>query len=282
MIIKIDYRENDLYNKCLNNNNNNNIIIERNNLPIGDIIIEDNEKELLIIERKTLNDLAASIKDGRYKEQSFRLNQLSIPNHNIIYLIEGCFINYKKNISSITPSTKMPENTLLSAIITLNYYKGFSIYRTFNIDETAKYILQLANKLLKEKDKIPYYNLKLEKINEQTNTNINEEKNNNNNNDNNNNNNDNNEKYCDVIKRTKKNNITTNNIGEIMLIQIPNVSSNSAIAIMNKFKTIKNLIHELENNDKCLNDIKINNNGKERKLNKNCINSIYTFLLQNV
>ena len=67
-----------------------------------------------------------------------------------------------------------------------------------------------------------------------------------------------------------------------MLIQIPNVSSNSAIAIMNKFKTIKNLIHELENNDKCLNDIKINNNGKERKLNKNCINSIYTFLLQNV
>ena len=44
-------------------------------LDLGDIIISTNEdEELMIIERKSLNDLASSIKDGRYAEQSYRLN----------------------------------------------------------------------------------------------------------------------------------------------------------------------------------------------------------------
>ena len=45
--------------------------------------------KLLIIERKSLNDLASSIKDGRYAEQSFRLSNIEHHNHNIVYLIEG-------------------------------------------------------------------------------------------------------------------------------------------------------------------------------------------------
>ena len=45
------------------------------NLEIGDIIIKnDNNKTILIFERKSLSDLISSIKDGRYKEQSFRLS----------------------------------------------------------------------------------------------------------------------------------------------------------------------------------------------------------------
>jgi len=55
------------------------------NLPIGDFIISDNKEDKLIIERKSVTDLLASIKDGRYEEQSYRLNGLPIHNHNIIY-----------------------------------------------------------------------------------------------------------------------------------------------------------------------------------------------------
>lgn len=40
-----------------------------------------------IIERKTADDLAASIMDGRYEEQKFRLKNCGI--NNVIYLIEG-------------------------------------------------------------------------------------------------------------------------------------------------------------------------------------------------
>ena len=73
-------------------------------LPIGDVIIKSiiknrnsenmemvtgTETEELIIERKSISDLLSSIKDGRYEEQSYRLNGSQTHNHNIIYLIEG-------------------------------------------------------------------------------------------------------------------------------------------------------------------------------------------------
>ena len=59
-------------------------------LVLGDITIENEDgKELVIIERKTVADLAASIKDGRYREQSARLTSYSLDNHRIVYLIEG-------------------------------------------------------------------------------------------------------------------------------------------------------------------------------------------------
>ena len=64
--------------------------IEFGNLDIGDFIIKnDNDEIVLIFERKSLNDLIASIKDGRYAEQSFRLSQMSLNNHHIYYVIEG-------------------------------------------------------------------------------------------------------------------------------------------------------------------------------------------------
>jgi ERCC4-type nuclease len=49
-------------------NKNINIEIKTENLLLGDILIDK-----LLIERKTINNLAASIVDGRYREQSFSL-----------------------------------------------------------------------------------------------------------------------------------------------------------------------------------------------------------------
>ena len=72
MNITIDAREKDLFAMCsLLNNDNNNITLKCEQLALGDSIIGEN----VIIERKTLTDLAASIKDGRYREQSFRLKK---------------------------------------------------------------------------------------------------------------------------------------------------------------------------------------------------------------
>ena len=90
MKIKIDIRENDLITilQSILTETNNHVLIKEQ-LPIGDIIIYDNDdKEILLIERKTLNDLAASIKDGRYNEQSYRLNGHTLHNHNIIYILQ--------------------------------------------------------------------------------------------------------------------------------------------------------------------------------------------------
>ena len=60
MIIKVDYREAvllDKINAFLSINKKQNITVTSENLPLGDIIIcDDQGKEKLIIERKTLQD----------------------------------------------------------------------------------------------------------------------------------------------------------------------------------------------------------------------------------
>lgn len=275
MKVILDYREKDLIELCNSKLNEEfkNINLSNENLPIGDVIIkDDNDNELIIIERKSLKDLAASINDGRYTEQSFRLNNCSVHNHNIIYLIEGEWSEYNK----YKHKKRISEQTLLSSIISINYFKGFSLYRTNNTSESASYILHLADKIEREKGKKqPYYingnsssvdepNQSSFNINATTNTQSNNKV----------------ENYCEVSKRIKKDNITINNIGEILLAQIPNVSSQSAIAIMEKFKTIKNLIENLEKDDNCLNEIVTGKNGKFRRLNKNCIINVFKYLLQ--
>lgn len=88
----------------------------------------------------------------------------------------------------------------------------------------------------------------------------------------------NNDSYSLNMKRVKKNNITPENIGEIMLSQIPNVSVPTAISIMKQYKTISSLITSLQNDEHCLDNIK-NDSGKERKINKTAISSIRKYLL---
>ena len=110
-----------------------NLKITVENLDIGDIILYKNEKEKIIIERKTLKDLESSLKDGRYVEQSYRLNGYTLHNHNIIYLIEGDIRMWDQS-----KYTRMPSKTLYVTMFCLNYYKGFSIMKTQNIDETME------------------------------------------------------------------------------------------------------------------------------------------------
>jgi ERCC4-type nuclease len=234
------------------------LVILVENLPLGDIIISNDLEDKIIIERKSITDLAASIKDGRYEEQSYRLNNLTHSNHNIIYLIEGDLnksIHFKHNID---------KYSLYSAIFSLNYYKGFSTFRTFSIAETAAFICNTANKLIKSEsaNKQPYYQ-------------------NNTNNDSTNTNTEPSDKdYIGVIKKVKKDNITPDNISEIMLCQIPGISSVTSVAIMHKFKTLSNLLTEIQKDEKCLKDISyINSKNQIRKINKNCSVNIIKFLL---
>ena len=96
MKIIIDNREHLLYDKIhaiLFTTPNPDIQISFEPIPLGDILIKtDDDKTVLIIERKSILDLLSSIKDGRYDEQSYRLSHSDecCP-HNIIYLIEGMF-----------------------------------------------------------------------------------------------------------------------------------------------------------------------------------------------
>jgi len=270
MNIKIDVREAELIKRCQSNlemiSNFKDLKLVQEQLPLGDIIINDGLNDLVIIERKSLSDLAASIKDGRYEEQSYRLNGLPHHNHNIIYLIEGDFAKFNSF------KDRIDKQTLYSALTSINYYKGFSIWRSTSMDETALIVCNMAYKLNKEKEKgkMPFYsntvsspNKLLEEGKEDPNeVVVSSEKD-----------------YCSVVKKVKKDNITSENIGEIMLCQIPGVSSASALAILLKFKTLPALIKSIETNETCMNGICTTDaNGKSRKISKTAIATIIKFL----
>ena len=302
MIITIDVREAELITQIKllveNSNSFKQHIIKTEALPIGDIVISNDSEDKIIIERKTIADLLASIKDGRYEEQSYRLNGLPHHNHNIVYLIEGDVnrINRFKN------NFALDKQIAYSSMFSLNYYKGFSVFRSFSLEETATIICNMAYKLDKEvSGKKAYYQNTLHTagtnivknecviINDVTNNNINDN-NVTNLNDNNVTNNivddtDDNantcKNYVNVIKKIKKENITPDNIGEIMLCQIPGISTVTALAIMAKYNTLPNLIKEIENNNDCLNNISYSNDkGQQRKINKTSISNIVKFLLK--
>ena len=320
LLIKVDFREKDLIAllqlKMMNDAVNSNIKLKVDNLKIGDVSFIETDKneneigdELLIFERKSLNDLASSIKDGRYAEQSFRLDGYSVvPNHNIVYLIEGDLSKYRENQFS-----RINKKTLLSSMFSILYYKGFSVVRTMNVVETCDLVWNWADKLEREmvrtnsesgSKKMPYYKNDITSSTSSSSSNsdttVSENKENmqfhielnelqvqvpq-----------DNNEggidkgvaaqpypyDYCGVlkVKKEKNANVTPENIGVIILSTIPGISSKTAIAIMNEFKTIGQLIKSFELNAHCLNHVCIETNGKSRKITSTCIENIRKYLL---
>ena len=286
MLIKIDTREQELFTKCQQTIESvlkfKDIKLISQPLPLGDIIINDGTNDCVIIERKTFADLAASIKDGRYEEQSYRLNGLPHHNHNIIYLIEGDINRFN------TFKERIDKQTLYSAMFSINYFKGFSVMRSNNLEETALIACNMVYKLVGgcKAGKLGFYSNKLTNISTKPiegDTNLQDEVSS----ADQNNNGDATETiviatekdYCSVIKKVKKDNITVDNIGEIMLCNIPGVSSASALVILAQFKTLPNLIQCIKENEQCLNNIcTTDSKGKSRKISKTAIATIVKFL----
>ena len=141
MIIEIDNREPKIIKEYFNNLS---IILKLKNLDQGDYIIRDSsENIILIIERKTIDDLLSSVKDGRYLEQSNRFSDLEIHSHNIIYIIEGDFEEFDKQSSEY--------KTIYSCIFSLNYNKGFTVLFTKSINSTCTIIEEYINRLILNK-----------------------------------------------------------------------------------------------------------------------------------
>jgi ERCC4-type nuclease len=197
---------------------------------------------IAIFERKTFTDLFASIKDGRYTEQSYRLsNSIDILQTKIFYIIEGM----------ISTLSNKEQKLLHSTITSLEIFKGFSVLRTQNTQETAEFILTMTDKIGRDlKNKKQIFG--------RTTTSSPPEK-----------------PYCSVVKTIKKENITPQNIGEIVLCQIPGISSVTAVSIMKQFSgSFIKLLETIKEDPKCLEKIQYETNGKLRKINKSTAETI--------
>ena len=142
----------------------------------------------------------------------------------------------------------------------LSIFKGFSVVRTMNLQETADILISMSEKIGREmeKGKTPF---SIESR-EQPNIEI--------------------KPYCEVVKTVKKDNITSENIGELLLCQIPGISSVSAQAIIKKFDgSFTKMCQEIATNPSPIDlfkDIVLEKDGKTRKISKTCGENIVRYL----
>ncbi|KAL2852719.1 ERCC4 domain-containing protein [Aspergillus pseudodeflectus] len=91
-----------------------------------------------IVERKRLDDLVGSIKDGRFHEQKFRLNRSGIK--NVIYLIEEFTVTHESNAATAQRYYEMVS----SAIASTQVVNGYFVKRTKNLDDTIRYLARMT------------------------------------------------------------------------------------------------------------------------------------------
>lgn len=195
-------------------------------LHLGDIMISDK----IIIERKQWSDLASSIVDGRYKEQSERLLKAKAEGYMIYYFLEGNLDLYKPRC--------IPKDTLRSCVFSLTYDKGFFVVMTKSAKESVDYILKFQQK----------YQTTTTKISNS------------------------------IVSKKKNAQITKENISELMLCQIPGISSTTSRILLSKYNHIHDIIMELSVNSTLFEDFTYEKDNKPKKLNKNIIEALNHFL----
>ncbi|MFQ5435451.1 MAG: ERCC4 domain-containing protein, partial [Anaerolineae bacterium] len=103
--------------------------IKTQRIPVGDYLID----ERVLVERKTLPDLLASIKDGRLFRQALRLVEAE----------SWCVIVLEGTARDL-PDSVMRREAVQGALITLALYLGIPLLRSTGPDETARLLIYIA------------------------------------------------------------------------------------------------------------------------------------------
>ncbi|KAJ5333620.1 uncharacterized protein N7506_007403 [Penicillium brevicompactum] len=102
---------------------------------------EESDEVMLdwIVERKRLDDLVGSIKDGRFHEQKFRLRRSGIK--NVIYLIEEFAVTHADSTSG---SAAQYQEMVASAIASTQVLNEYFIKKTKHLDESIRYLARMT------------------------------------------------------------------------------------------------------------------------------------------
>ena len=117
------------------------------NLDIGDILIQNAEGEpILVAERKTHADFAASLMDGRYREQRTRLMATRGQGIAVLYLLEG---SWSTAVDRVYPGgTSEVQLQRLTSRLVLRY--GFPLIQTASVRDTAVWCSRLLDQITAE------------------------------------------------------------------------------------------------------------------------------------
>lgn len=133
-VVYVDYRERS--GDIINILRENNVVVILESLPTGDYIVGD-----YVIERKTMDDFASSIIDGRLFKQLKNLKDLS---NKPLIIIEGNLIDFTK---------KLDLNVYAGAILSIVDDFHIPLIITSNSKETAEFISTLAKRVSRQQEK---------------------------------------------------------------------------------------------------------------------------------
>jgi ERCC4-type nuclease len=123
------------------------------NLQLGDYILKDDadETEYAVIERKTLSDLAASIKDGRYLKQKAGLLGKYAPS-KVIYIIEG-LLDYSTNGTDNVLLNGVHYKGLITCVYNMMLLDKIHVVNTRDVASTVGFIRGLCDRILASPEK---------------------------------------------------------------------------------------------------------------------------------
>lgn len=240
----IDTREKELIDKLSNITQ-----IKVEQLDIGDIHYRQSGESILVIERKTINDLKASICDGRSREQKVRLLG-TFPRKRIMYLIEGSL-----NRALTDKISGLPVDTLIGSLVNTQFRDDIKVYKTVCIEETVNFLIKLLDKLNKDGDN--YFNVTDQSVSAS--------------------------EYSSSLKKSKKANMTPQVWFISQLSLIPQVTEKVAEEIVNIYGTIVKLLQTYETTpehlrEKLLSDITYPvKNDKRRRIGDKMSGRIYQY-----
>ena len=242
--VYIDYREKYIK-EYFEKNREYDSIVSVKNLEIGDVVILVNDEPAILIERKTIKDLASSIQDGRLREQKYRITGSKYPHKNVIFLIEG---DLDEKIYG-----RIDKRTLQGSIINTMLRDDYKVYRTKDPKDTVFFLSRLIAKIMNDQGKL----LDLTQSMTPLNLPPPQPK----------------KEYSELVSLSKKSQLTPQTFNKVILLQISGVSIRHVNEIQKHFPTIKDLIlkyESIESEDKredLLSDINLETTtGKKRKL----------------
>jgi ERCC4-type nuclease len=235
------------------------------NLKIGDIHILWNDIPHIIIERKTIQDLLASVKDGRYKEQKYRLlewqkDALSASNRycKLLYIIEN-YQSWQK--FSQSAKRQIDSKIILGSLCHLTLDQSISPVFTKNMEDTTIFLMEIVTRIIKDPTKYFKENMLEKNYLEVCNGNK--------------------PATLDISKKSDK--IRPDNIMSLQLMQIPGISNNLAIGIQSHFSNMKKLITFIDDMDeldhkKCVKTLSAIKISDTRKLGVKTAEKIIMFM----
>ena len=172
-------------------------------LDLGDFQILVDGQPVYILERKTIEDLVASVKDARYKEQKERTMAFCTASEGkckFAYVLEGVMKYGDDN-----PKQKMVTGCLVNSMVR----DGIPFYRTKDLTETATLLKSIMSRVTKDADK--YFSSR-NKSDEGTGV----------------------ATYTDaLVKQKKKDNVNQHTVVLLQLTAIPGISTKKATEIIN-------------------------------------------------